>query len=89
MTRGRWRVRIFEASSWKGAVADVVELVLDCPVAADPGGECAAGGRAGRQARARVEPLDRQLVRAQVLSPAHDVEGLAGVRVVEVGEFGS
>ncbi|MGC2997975.1 hypothetical protein ACPF8X_06155 [Streptomyces sp. G35A] len=31
----------------EGAVADVVELVLDAPAAADPGGEFAAGGRAG------------------------------------------
>ncbi|MFF8035167.1 hypothetical protein [Streptomyces sp. NPDC016626] len=34
----------------EGAVADVVELVLDLPVAADPCGECAAGGRARRVA---------------------------------------
>ena len=72
----------------EGAVADVVELVLDAPVAADPGGEFAAGGRAGRQARDQVDPLVRERARAQVLSPAHDLEGAAGVRVVEVGERG-
>ncbi|MFE4054430.1 hypothetical protein [Streptomyces sp. YIM B13518] len=43
----------------EGAVADVVELVLDAPVAADPGREFAATGRAGRQARDQVDPFDR------------------------------
>jgi hypothetical protein len=43
----------------EGAVADVVQMVLDVPVAADPGRELATGGRAGRQARDQVDPLDR------------------------------
>src|SRR5690606_27851010 len=72
----------------EGAVADVVELVLDAPVAADPGCEFAAVGCAGRQARDQVNLLDRELARTQVPSPAHDLESLAGVRVVEVGERG-
>ncbi len=35
----------------EGAVADVVQLVLDAPVASNPGSEFAAAGRAGRQTR--------------------------------------
>lgn len=55
-----------------------------CARAADhPDGECAAGGRAGRQAHDQVDPLDRRLSGAQIPSPAHDLEGLAGVRAVE------
>ncbi len=67
----------------EGAVA---EVVLDAPVATDPGGEFAAVSRAGRQARDQVDQLDRKLACSQVLSPADDLEGLAGMRVVEVGE---
>jgi hypothetical protein len=43
---------------------------------------------AGRQACDQVDPLDRQLARAHVPSPAHDVEGLACVGIVDVGERG-
>ncbi len=72
----------------EGAVADVVQLVLNAPVAADPGCGLVAAGRTGRQAGDQVDPLDRQLSRAKIASPAHDLEGLAGVRVVEVSEGG-
>lgn len=72
----------------EGAVSDVVQLVLDAPVAADPGREFAAVGRIGRQARDQVDPFDRQLAGAHVPSPAHDLECLASVGIVDVGERG-
>lgn len=57
-------------------VADAVEPVLDLPVAVDPGRDPGAGCRAGWEAGDEVQPLDRDLVAGQVLSPAHDAQGL-------------
>ncbi|WP_327209423.1 hypothetical protein OG336_00550 [[Kitasatospora] papulosa] len=64
----------------------MVELILDAPVFTDPGGELGSGGRAGQQAGDQVDPLNCQLAGGQVPSPAYDLEGLAGVGVVEVRE---
>ncbi|MFI1950342.1 hypothetical protein ACH437_00505 [Streptomyces xinghaiensis] len=66
----------------------MVEEVLDTPVPSDPGSELGAGGRAGRQTGDQVDALDGQLARAEVWSPARDLEGMASVGVAEVGEHG-
>ncbi|GGW46171.1 hypothetical protein GCM10010320_27960 [Streptomyces caelestis] len=75
-----------QAMMWgrEGGVVGMVELVLDLPVSADPGREFGSGGRAGRQAGDQVDPLECQVAGVQVPSSAHDLEGLVGVRVVEV-----
>lgn len=70
----------------EGAVADVMQKILDLPVPSDPGRELEAGRRAGRQAGDQVDALDGELAGGQVLPPAHDLKSLAGVRAVEVGE---
>lgn len=67
----------------EGAVVDVVQKVLDLLVPSDPGGELGAGRRAGRQAGDRVDAFDGELAGGEVISPVGDLEGLAGVWVVE------
>ncbi|MEV6134260.1 hypothetical protein AB0M05_46965 [Streptomyces violaceusniger] len=64
----------------------MVQKVFDLPMSSDPGGELGAGRHAGRQAGDQVDPFDGELAGGEVLSPADDLEGLAGVGVVEVGE---
>lgn len=70
------------------AVANVVELVLDLPVASDPVGELGSSGRAGRQAGDQVDALDGQFAAGEVLPPAHDLQSLSGVGVFDVREGG-
>ncbi|TQE27943.1 hypothetical protein SipoB123_10930, partial [Streptomyces ipomoeae] len=70
------------------AVADVVQKIFGLPVASDPVGELGAGNGAGRQAGYQVDALDGELAAGEVLPPAHDLQGLACVGVVEVGEGG-
>jgi hypothetical protein len=69
------------------AVADVVQKIF-VPVSPDPGGELGAGRRPGRQAGDQVGAFDGEFSGDAVLSPTDDLEGLAGVGVVEVGEGG-
>ncbi|MFI1034245.1 aldo/keto reductase [Streptomyces sp. NPDC020951] len=65
-----------------------VVAIFDLPVPSDPGGDLGAGRRAGRLAGDQVGAFDGELAGGEVLSPADDLEGLAGVGVVEVGEGG-
>src|SRR5690606_26450424 len=69
-------------------VTDVVEPVLDLPVAADPGRDPGSGRRVGWEAGDEVQPLGRELVAGQVLAPPHDAQGLTGAGTVEVPERG-
>ncbi len=69
-------------------VTDVMEPVLDLPVAADEGRDPGSGRRAGWEAGKEVQPLDRDLLAGQVLAPAHDAQGLTGAGIVEVPERG-
>lgn len=52
------------------AVADVVQKILDLPVASDPVRELGAGDRAGRQAGDQVDTLDGELAAGEVPPPA-------------------
>lgn len=70
----------------ESSAADVVQKIFDLPVPSDPGGELGTGRRAGRQAGDQVDAFDGESAGGEVLSPAHDLEGLAGVGAVDVSE---
>jgi hypothetical protein len=70
----------------EGAVPDVAQKIFDLLAAADPGGELGAAGSSRRHAGDQVDALDGELAAGEVLPPAHDLEGLAGFGVVDVGE---
>jgi hypothetical protein len=88
MMRGRRPTWILESSSRGKFGRRRGQKVFDLPVASDPGGELGAGRGAGRQAGDQVDAFDGELVGGEVLSPADDLEVLAGVGLVDVGEGG-
>src|SRR5262249_24587808 len=72
----------------EGDVADPVQLVLDLPVAADPGGELAGPGLLGGQAGDHVAGLGTPPAAAGPAGAAGDLDGLGGVREREPGGDG-
>ncbi len=68
-------------------VADVM-VRLDGPVLADQAGQAAGGGVGAGQASDGVDGLAGCLAGGGVLAPAGDLDGLAGVREVQVADVG-
>src|SRR5690348_15473752 len=71
----------------EGHVADVV-VRLDGPVLADQPGQVAGGSPCAGQAGDGVDGLAGGLTGAGVLPPAGDLDGLPGVREVQVADVG-
>ena len=71
----------------EGQVADVM-VCLDAPVLADQAGQVAGGGVRAGQAGDGVDGLAAGLAGSGVLPPAGDLDGLPGVREVQVADVG-